>query len=162
MDNFFDYLKLYITNKFHCVPQSNKKYLVVESYENGCTVFNIGMIYNHYDCQSNGFCYNFFDDIIIYNEYNCNKWHSFDDTLFYELADDFSYEHCDDIIQTHYDICNDHNNNIDTCYVIKFDHLILVTNSIELYNDHHWIESNIKNPFLNNSYKLKIIGKNNF
>lgn len=158
MDILFNYFKPYIMNECKNIGIneliSGVKYLIKSSFENE-TTFYIGVVFK-----------NLFRNCLYFNYYvnkslPCISFFSNNDSYFYELASDFSYDHCNDLFQTHYFIHDTFNIiNSDCIYVIKNNYIICMSNKLNDPSYNYDIINNIWNPFLNDNYKLKLFAKN--
>lgn len=120
MDKFFKYLNLYIVNEITSSTnliqfQKNKRY-VLAIFKNNDLIelfINYKFIRFNYRCKN---CYTFIYNIFTYT-FGMNN--DINETIIFELAYDFNYNHLMDILLTHYNNINVENinniNNINIC-----------------------------------------------
>lgn len=154
MDIFLNYFKLYIKNDCKPILRNDlipyTKYLIKYTNDANDIIYYIGITHIHFSDIDSDYLWCCHDHGIIFLSIH-------NDMCYYELVDDFSLNHCDDLIQTHY-LVNDYNPNITNknkyIYTIKHNYLIRISNNI--FPKSGLIVNNIWNPFYNSSYELQI------
>lgn len=161
MDIFFNYLKPYITNDCKIILHNDlipgKKYLI--KFNDNKMKYYIGTIFINWSDDNSVYRFSYYN-----NNINIRKIHmgsNFYKYYFYELVDDFSFNHCNDLIQSYYfinDAGYDTSNIINDdkyIYAIKNNNIIYIIDYISRVNIKNKL-NNIFNPFLNNNYNLQL------